>query len=174
MKSLFCFLFSALATALCSTVANADTTWDFSYSGTGVFGSGQFVTGDDGAARLVTGISGVANGFAITGLSSYATANNILYVAGIADGIPVDSQGIAFSTASGITYALYYFGGTLHPGGYLQMDNTVDDPDGIGLNSVEITALSIQAVPEPETYAMMLIGLGLLSYCTRRGRQHQS
>jgi hypothetical protein len=33
-------------------------------------------------------------------------------------------------------------------------------------------AYSVVAVPEPETYAMMLMGLGLLGFVARRRKQH--
>jgi hypothetical protein len=42
-----------------------------------------------------------------------------------------------------------------------------NDPGYIGLDNVGVSA----AVPEPETYAMLLAGLGLLGYVARRRKQ---
>ena len=36
------------------------------------------------------------------------------------------------------------------------------------------SAISVSAVPEPETYAMMLAGLGLLGFAARRRKQAQA
>ena len=44
-------------------------------------------------------------------------------------------------------------------------------PQGVGDESWRIGALSVTAVPEPETYAMLLAGLGLLGGMVRRRRQ---
>ena len=40
--------------------------------------------------------------------------------------------------------------------------------EGWGLNSVEITGNTVAAVPEPETYAMLLAGLGVIGFMSRR------
>ena len=39
---------------------------------------------------------------------------------------------------------------------------------GWGLNSIEITGNTVAAVPEPETYAMLLAGLGVIGVMARR------
>lgn len=41
----------------------------------------------------------------------------------------------------------------------------------VAFDNVRLTAESIPAVPEPETYAMMLAGLGLLGWMARRKKQ---
>lgn len=38
-------------------------------------------------------------------------------------------------------------------------------------NQSDYTLISISAVPEPETYAMMLVGLGLMGFAARRNKQ---
>jgi hypothetical protein len=42
-------------------------------------------------------------------------------------------------------------------------------PPGIG-NYPEVDNVSVAAVPEPETYALMLAGLGALGFVARRRR----
>ena len=42
---------------------------------------------------------------------------------------------------------------------------------GAGLAEMEVYGAAVTAVPEPETYAMMLAGLGLLGYAARRRKQ---
>ena len=45
--------------------------------------------------------------------------------------------------------------------------------DGLGglLDAVSVTDVDVTAVPEPETYAMLLAGLGLMGFMTRRARK---
>ena len=45
--------------------------------------------------------------------------------------------------------------------------------DGLGglLDAVSVTEVDVPAVPEPETYAMLLAGLGLMGFMTRRARK---
>ena len=40
--------------------------------------------------------------------------------------------------------------------------------EGWGLNSIEITGNTVAAVPEPETYARLLAGLGVIGVMSRR------
>src|ERR1700704_1193710 len=106
---------SALVAALllsCGFVGSAHAlVFDFSYSGgsgkTAVSGSGEFITGSTGSPYTVTGVSGVANSFAITGLSHYASADNLLY--GPASHY-VDFSGISFSTSNGDAWGIGWTG----------------------------------------------------------------
>ena len=85
--------------------------FDFSYSGgsgiNAVQGSGEFITGSTGSPYTVTGVTGQANGFAITGTSSYASADNLLYKPG---SHYVDFSGISFSTSNGDAWGLGWTG----------------------------------------------------------------
>jgi hypothetical protein len=88
----------------CGFVASAHAlVFDFSYSGGSgsgaVSGSGTFTTGSTGSPYTVTGVTGVANGFTITGLSSYASADQLLYDPA---SHYVDFSGISFSTSNKI------------------------------------------------------------------------
>ncbi len=106
------------------------------------------------------GTSGIASG-AITGLSSYADADNILYETG-APG-QVSFSGISFSEG-GETFNLYSW----NEGDYALA--SVVDAVGYPQNGV-IGTLTVTAVPELTTWAMLLAGfasLGLAGW--RRGR----
>ena len=85
--------------------------FDFSYSGgsgiNAVQGSGEFITGSTGSPYTVTGATGQANGFAITGTSSYVSADNLLYKPG---SHYVDFSGISFSTSNGDAWGLGWTG----------------------------------------------------------------
>ena len=39
--------------------------------------------------------------------------------------------------------------------------------------TTDVVRLQVAAVPEPETYAMLLTGLGLMGWIARRQRKHQ-
>ena len=133
--------------------------FDFSYSGPGVSGEGQFITTPDGADYLITDVTGVANGEAITGTSGYASADNLL-------SFPtepfVDFSGIAFSTATK-DWSIGYTGTA-----YGIVDS-ISDPSG---DCCGITPLAFTVgVPEPATWAMMLVGFGGLGVAMRSRRR---
>jgi hypothetical protein len=47
-----------------------------------------------------------------------------------------------------------------------------DDNQGVGPDNFEISG--VMAVPEPETYAMLLAGLGLLGFIGRRAKREEA
>ncbi len=49
--------------------------------------------------------------------------------------------------------------------------STITGNAGMALDNVEVTLGTAAPVPEPETYAMMLAGLGLLGFAARRRKQ---
>jgi hypothetical protein len=144
--------------------ANANM-YDWSYTGPNLSASGSFSTGaaDSGGFDIVS-ISGTSNGNAITGLlglhqcCSSPANDNIFYTSEP----HFDLSGLGFMD-SGNEWVNIYFAGTyqalIGAGG-----NTVggNGPSG---------ELTISPVPEPETYAMMLAGLGLLGLAARRRKQ---
>jgi hypothetical protein len=154
----------SLAAAVMVCGAAQAKVWDFSYSGGGESGSGAFITGDVGSPYTITGITGTADGSAITGLSSYAGADQLLFVPGPPS---ADFGGISFSTAAGIDYNLTNF-----PDGLDNITNSVVNPGGVPCCTVSID-LSVTAIPEPTTWAMMLLGftgLGFAGYrASRKG-----
>lgn len=148
--------------------ANANTlNFSFSVSGTvtntlytGDSGSGQFTLAG-GTATLpaaITGITGQVNGAAITGLSLYAGADNLLQSLSVPY---VDFAGVSFD-AGGDSFNLYSIGN-----GNYELRASVD-PGGNGSNGTPID-LTI-GVPEPATWGLMIVGLGLAGAALRTRR----
>lgn len=58
------------------------------------------------------------------------------------------------------------------PNGYGWVNYGGSNPLGVLIDSVTVAAVT--SVPEPETYAMMMAGLGLLGFMARRRKQQQT
>lgn len=84
----------------------------------------------------------------------------------------VNGQMISSGNAEGYTYRWEYggtFGNSLHSGiNFIAV--ALEDHGGLTAFDMQISA-AVAPVPEPETYAMMLAGLGLLGMMARRRRQ---
>lgn len=161
------------ATAL-ATSASA-TSFHFTMSGVGIDASGT-VTIDEtvpfsnpypcgtcaaGAGYLVTAISGLINGDAITGvapLGSIAGNNNRLYP----NSNPVLDWGdLGFTTAS--TYYNAFNGNYAgHPGDFLAIGNQYIYAHPI--------SFALSPVPEPGSWALMLGGFGMIGAALRSRR----
>jgi hypothetical protein len=152
----------ALGVLASAAVSQAATVFDFTYSGDGYSGSGQFISNDTVSSYYITDVTGVANGSAITGLSNYAGASNLLTFPGLPS---TDQGGISFVTASGVMFNLFTQGSAAE---YV-LSSAVDSV-GYASNGVPII-LSISAVPEPAVWAMMLVGFGGLGVAMRSRRQ---
>jgi hypothetical protein len=154
-------LFGAVIAAAAFSAPASARTWDFSFTdATGDTASGQLTTSAAGDPYAISNISGLIDGSAITGLSSYAGADNNLFFAG---GAPyADQGGISFTTASSVTYNWSnYPSGS--PGG---IANSVSDPNGNGCCQAAFTSVVV-GVPEPATWAMMIlgfVGVGFMAY----------
>jgi hypothetical protein len=95
-------------------------------------------------------------GLDITGLSLYDGNDNLL------------SQGTALQ--SGATDVWRVAGGNLSSGDYyLRVNGTMVSNDAASFGG----AVMLMPVPEPETYGMMLGGLGVLGYLARRRKAKQ-
>jgi hypothetical protein len=141
---------SALVAAVlvsCGFVGSARAlVFDFSYSGgsgiNAVSGSGEFITGNTGSPYTVTGVTGLANGIAITGVSSYASADNLLYYPG---SHYVDFSGISFSTSNGDKWGLGWTGSNYGIAEFFK------DPNGYccGVNPLSFTVTQVSGAPGP-------------------------
>jgi hypothetical protein len=111
----------------------------------------------------VYAVSGERNGFAITGLSSYAESDQLLFAADPY----VDFSGLSFSTAQG-DYNLFSNNPTT-PYDYAEIDSTVDSV-GYPQSGVLLTSLSVTDVPEPASLALLGLGLAGLGIMRHRWR----
>ena len=156
---------------LFATSAHA-TLFDFNISSDDI-ASGQFTaTLNPGSTTqyTVTGVTGKVDGSTITGLSGYGGPSNQIYFSAGHD--LVDRGGVAFTTGlesfnifdknlNGIEYA--FCNSVVHTsctGG-----DANDAPDTTVFTLTPATAVS--AVPEPSTWAMMILGfcgLGFMAY----------
>jgi hypothetical protein len=153
-----------LASAAADTASSK--VFDFSYNGGGVSGAGVITTGNLGAPYTITNISGTANGDSITGLSIYASADNLLYY----QGQPyVDFSGLSFSTGVGPSEIDWGLGWT---GSAYGIVNSSTDPGGAccGVSPIQF---SVAAVPEPSLWATLLLGIGVVGVILRSRRRDQ-
>jgi hypothetical protein len=190
MKIKQALLFAAIATATIaiSPVANA-TVFSFSFSGPEVSGSGTFTATLDGSNAFynVTGATGsitdidpasAAQGtFAIVNVDgspnpSFTTSNRLYFPAG-----PNTDQGFSnvssYLDTGGITVLLTNgeFVNLFSLSNAYGFANSIDDPSGTGpaappVNEV-IDSFQVTAVPEPATWAMMILGfagIGFIAY----------
>lgn len=128
-------------------------TFDFSFNGTGIAASGTFTASlVSGSEYLVTSISGMQNGFAMTLLAPGAYAGNNNEVFSTSPFLTLG--GLAFVLSNGSTdYNVYYNSST---GTYLECNSTSTCNAGDGT----VVTASISQVPEPGT--LMLLGSGLV------------
>jgi hypothetical protein len=136
--------------------AQADVIWDFNYTSVtpGYSASGTFTTGCCGSPYTVTGITGTADTFAITGPVSYAGQDQLLYVPQF-NGSYADFAGISFANANGVDYNIT----NLASGNWINISTL--DPGGNGSAAVAVD-MTVTRVPEPTIPA--LLGMGLVGF----------
>ncbi len=105
---------------------------------------------------LGTQFSDLSFSFTGTGLSVAATSSTGNAILGAFN----DSRNSGYTFTGGTTYQVKVSGHT-----------TANIPGGSGTVSVTAMNAIMTAVPEPESYAMLLAGLGLIGTVVRRGRQ---
>ncbi len=178
---------SVFAALSFSSIARADDAYSYSFSGTGVSGSGIVTLADTAASDTfqVTSISGQVNTIDISGLLPSATYNNndnLFY-----NGDPfLDPQGVSFQLSNGADVNIsfysddYYFegdGNFILDGGTPPMPQfqrailqplTAADSTTIQLSSFTFAPLSTAATPEPSSLALAGTGLAALAAFLRR------
>jgi hypothetical protein len=172
----------ALALAVC-IVANVATAraavFDFTFTdGVSTSGSGEFTTSDVGSPFLITGVSGTfsymgAGPQTITGIESvggYAGNDNLLSFPGTPAFLTYG--GLSFTTASDV-----YNIGFSAPFYYMEQQSTNSvgsiNPGDTFVQLTDFTVTAVAAVPEPSTWAMMILGfctLGFIGYRRRAGQ----
>ena len=103
--------------------------------------------------------SAYAVSFDIANRSGYGTESLTVTLDGQTVVASLAATGTSFSTYS---YNVAGLTGTTHTLTFRGVGNTAND------SSVFLTNVNVAAVPEPETYAMLLAGLGLLGAVARR------
>ena len=183
------FALAASAVALMAAPASA-ADFLFTYSGTagsGITGSGTITTGVSNPAGsfftpslLITSISGMFNGSAITALLPQGTYlktsgifgspgnDNILYYPSsqmfMGQVTSLDRNGLAFDTAAQRVNVFFGAGGY---GTIIQNAGSTTSNSNIG-GTFSISPSVIGAVPEPASWAMIILGMGAIGFAMRR------
>lgn len=175
MKKAISGLFMGVAMAFVSLSALANSySFDFmssdsTYEATGVFNTSN--TLNAASAYDILGITGSvlgAGGGSITGLVSnpsqpYPTTNyGFIYD----NNFVLNNNGVLFTVGSGSIWNLFTEGAGFRLYTY--------DAEGSTGKVDQLGTMVSAPVPEPETYAMMLAGLGLMGYVARRRKQKLS
>ena len=161
-----------LAAALALPIsANATVYWDWTWTTSdarSTDSSGTLTTVDLSArSYLITAMTGTWNGYVIDHLLDTGRLENNSNLL-LDDSPQLDMDGVAFETVLGKTNIRYsddlsaYFWRTTGGDGRTRLG------EGVGT----FTATQVAAVPEPETYALMLAGLAVVgaAACRRRAR----
>jgi hypothetical protein len=158
---------AALAAMMSVTVANA-ASYTFSFSGSGYTGSGTLTTSDTVTAGYdqqdgyeITSFTGMVNGVTIGDLLAVGTdvggapVTNLLYPS-----VPelFDFQGFGFYL-NGAKASIY---------NYIDPSYFEIFIEGQGNKPISFNLTAVAAVPEPSTWAMMMLGLAGLGFAGRR------
>lgn len=165
---------STLASVLLATMAipaYADIEWTWTVNkaaDNSLLADGLFTTaGPATSPEPVTGISGQYDGHSITGLVPLSQFGSLFYFDQMftSSGLPFNNNGLLFNVADGVGGVnIYSVGQNLFSYNWGNTPPGANSGNGIG---VQFSAVQ-SPVPEPKTYAMLLSGLGLLAFTTRR------
>jgi PEP-CTERM motif len=166
------FAFAALAALWTPTANAAAFLWSYTgLNGYSVSASGTLLaTPLGGGTYQVTSISGSRNGTPITGLTTYAFEDQLVYL-----GFPqLDYPGLAFTDLSGNAFNAFYDTSTTDAYncgfvGYCEIGPGVPGTSGLGppRDPVNPISFTLTAVPEPATWTIILLGLALTGVCRR-------
>ena len=177
-------VFAACA-ALALGVTSADAAvFDWSFSAAGISGGGTMTATQDPVNTntfTLTAISGQVNGAAISGLSSYDGADQLVFYPNPPN-VVVDTLGFSFGVGDGSqSYNIYEDFGNFTPGTYFACGQAYcllgpgpSDSSNInvGVGSDAVMALDSltlsAAAPEVSTWAMMLLGFAGLGFAGYR------
>ena len=154
-------------------------TWNWSYSGDGISAAGTFTTADtpdSSGFYLITGIAGVRNGATIIGLQPAGTpipGNEPFAVDNLVrlESPQLTKNGFGYAI-EGRTFSNPFFTTSLEPPAYLEFFSA--PPLTTGVRGPEDSELPIQfsaapaPLPHPASWALLLVGLGVAGFATRR------
>jgi hypothetical protein len=149
--------------------ALADSTYQFSISGSGIGSTGVLTASLTGSAYTVSNITGNYDGSLITGLlpaGTYQANDNLLYPTQPL----LDFSGISFSVGS-LDYNLFYdnaLSGCESVAGYYVFTAQSATSTACGPTVDTPVSFSVTATPEPPTGGLMLLGIGLVFVMRRR------
>lgn len=188
MRSLHGYLKACAITTICfasfaTAAAHAETlTFDWTLSGPaaslGGFtadGSGTVTVTTGSNGDLITAMTGDLGGEAITLLpagtaGTFGTSDNLLFPVGTqfsggTSVVALDTNGIELATAAG-DFDIFGGGSPFSVGTVSGNDIDEFGPGGFGVGTLTLT--EVAAVPEPTTWAMMILGFCGLSFMAYR------
>ncbi len=183
MKSAMLKMLVLAFTFLVSASVNAATyTFSFaSYNNEGIKFDTGLLNFDTNKSGKIKSVTGNINGATITGLSNYASADNKFLVPTAATPYFATFGGISVATTDRIYNIAYYPVNGLNmtiadsvtdPAGYGAFNKglnfTLVSNNGLNYSVITFADFNVAAVPEPETYTMMLLGLGLIMFSVQR------
>lgn len=163
------FASGAVALALSATGVAQAAEYELKFFGSDVSGD-IFATTSGSNVTAISGTvsdSDVGSGpFAILGLSSYAASDNTLTA-----GSPyVTLGGLSFSTIGGGSYNLANLDGYEGLSGFTFLSSVLNPGGGVSPVGMTSISLTVTAVPEPASMALLLAGLGMIGVMTSRRR----
>jgi hypothetical protein len=142
-------LAAAVALGMAALAANAGA-----LQSTATPGSYKFTGTDDDTFSFTVGSSSVVS-------STTVDFTNILTGVGIINSVSINGQAFADTLGDG---SIWSYSNLLSAGNY----TLAVDTSAIGLYKGNLNLTMAAPVPEPETYAMLLAGLGAIGFMSRR------
>lgn len=156
---------ATLATLAGSVMVSQAGTFEWAYSAIGLTASGTLTTaGDALVPEDVLTFSGTRGTDLITGIVPLGVDPGFNYDNQFQLPAPsTNTAGILFNVGGGVgNVNLYFESGAYHEYTYSGLPGNIND---------RIVSFTVAPVPEPETYAMMLAGLGVIVALSKRKKQ---